>query len=575
MKLSHKIGAALLAAASLALFSCADSFTEDADAAKASTASKIATDSSRTFTVSLPGSISWDAAENVVTEIELSFNAPVNRSTVANGILIKKISGTSAGSIFTETAIDKGEPFYSGNDKTVTFSVNLKDVYGILIEVNPEVISSSAGAKIDTDGDETRAEKEDDAKFKYYYASNTTPGSSLSYGQTDYNSDGLYIYDDGTYTQVLRGDERVMPSTSLLGSFSIISGNDGYYTAKFNETYGRNSKYYRISDTVLNANVKIQWFDRTSKSWKDVEGAKWYGTEAEFRVNEQEATKYRLYTSNVQALKSDSASEGYVRRFTLNQKEGARVLAERETSVSLENKNCISDVQFSNYLVDKEFVRDRNGDAKGYRIENIAFTLETDSSTYVTDNGYHTYNNYAPWGTLYVKKANGTFEPTEESTAALRNGTYYSSYSDSGKYVHYEFKELGASAAETAKKLHFFDANLNEVKASVTKSKYSDNKLIVVFDNTVTLPGSKLYVYADWDLSVVYSKTTWSYKANENDSADTYYDDYICTVKTEDVKFTAGKEYSLAKLITPYADRFGGKRLLAEISLYSSSGDYN
>ena len=197
-------------------------------------------------------------------------------------------------------------------------------------------------------------------------------------------------------------------------------------------------------------------------------------------------------------------------------------------------------------------------------MNTITFPMSTVYDTYSTDNNYANYTNSTPYSYLY--NANGDYVDSDD----VVNGSYYSTDDYNvltvESYAQYSYKGLTKNAATSAAKLHFFTPDYKEVKAEVTQSYVDGNNFVVVFDKAITIYGTTLYVYAESDFSVDYTRVRYDVSANSGAtvSADTYPTKY--TVSIDTVSFTAGKETDSDELLAPYASSVNGMRKLATIS---------
>lgn len=594
MKSTYKLGIAALMASVLTYTGCVNALTDDVDADASVSAAHVARGSK--LSVTLPTSFSSINAEQYLT---LTFSAPVTASSAEKAIKVYKFTGTTSfsgyangdyitvaeaasNSTYTEEAITP-EFIYSDNNKVVKLGLkNLSDVDAIRIVVEPS-IESTAGVKFDKDGDNNYGETGDDEYM--------TVLANFTYG----TGDRISVF--GAISPYELADEQFATF-----SFDDYIG-DGYASAvKASVSFVDKTTDYV---SLLNSNVKAQYWDTTSKAWKAITltafsriDTNTYATEdrtyrATFQKLPVTATKIRLVTDNVQNLKTSSSVRGYVRRYELNDKETFKILTSAEAYAYnsdkgyLENNlgyNKISGSFFNAYAVE-ENIKDND---TGNKVSYIMFSTENDyGTTYRTDSDFlktDSFDNdlYNNAGDIY-----NHYSSTKYYTNSSNAETSY-------KYASYSFSGITGTASEVAKKLHFFTENYEEVTADVSKSYYTDSSkgtLVVVFSKPVTFAGSLLYVYADSSVAVTYNKTTYTYTRNVNPVWDTdgkytdtngnereyqsyedeYYNYYYSKTpdsKVTSVTYTVGAEYDGNKLVDKtYAEKVNGMRKIATVTL--------
>ena len=560
MKSTYKFGIAALMASVLTYTGCVNNLTDDVDADASISAAHVA----KGTALAVSGTdFSWDSTDTGTTYASITFNMPLNKSTVASGITVYKLTGETLANAYTETALSY-TPIFSNSDTTVTLPLTLKDVYRIRVFIDPTVIAATNGAKLDTDGDKVFGEDNDDDLFAYVGASNV-----YSSYDNDLNFQYYYINTNGTERKVLAGTEKKMPTNESLGSFNInTSTGFAYFSASQSYTLTGN-----LSQTLSNA--KVQHYDTAKKEWVTdtsswslypLSNSLYYAT---FTPDTSKDVKYRVYTENVKNLVSTNEVYGYVRKVDLNNKNTARVLTTSYTSYDTDNKNLILGSQLPSTTTDStttasttsEAIISNDGTVYGTKVNTITFPMSTVYATYRTDNNYANYINSTPY--LYLYNANGD---SVDSDDVENNGIYFSreNYSYARNYAQYSYKGLTKNAATSAAKLHFFTPDYKEVKAEVTQSYVDGNDFVVVFDKAITIYGTTLYVYAESDFSVDYTRVRYDASANAGTNKDTYPTKYLVSIDT--VSFTAGTETDRAELLTPHASSVNGMRKLATIS---------
>ena len=558
MKTTYKLGIAALMASVLTYTGCVNNLTDDVDADASVSAAHVA----KGTALAVSGTdFSWDSTDTGTTYASITFNMPLNKSTVASGITVYKLTGETLANAYTETALSY-TPIFSNSDTTVTLPLTLKDVYRIRVFIDPTVIAATNGAKLDTDGDKVFGEDNDDDLFAYVGASNV-----YSSYDNDLNFQYYYINTNGTERKVLAGTEKKMPTNESLGSFNInTSTGFAYFSASQSYTLTGN-----LSQTLSNA--KVQHYDTAKKEWVTdtsswslypISNSLYYAT---FTPDTSKDVKYRVYTENVKNLVSTNEVYGYVRKVDLNNKNTARVLTTSYTSYDTDNKNLILGSQLPSTTTDStttasttsEAIISNDGTVYGTKVNTITFPMSTVYATYRTDNNYANYTNSTP--ALY--NVNGAYVDSDD---VVKGGIYFSreNYSYARNYAQYSYKGLTKNAATSAAKLHFFTPDYKEVKAEVTQSYVDGNNFVVVFDKAITIYGTTLYVYAESDFSVDYTRVRYDVSANADTNKDTYPTKYLVSIDT--VSFTAGKETDSDELLAPHASSVNGMRKLATIS---------
>ena len=332
MKSTYKLGIAALMASVLTYTGCVNNLTDDVDADASVSAAHVA----RGTALDVSGrDFSWNSTDTGTTYASITFNMPLDKSTVASGITVYNLTGDTLANAYTETALSY-TPIFSDSDKTVTLPLNLNGVYRVRVFIDPTVIAATNGAKLDTDGDKVFGEDNDDDLFAYVGASNV-----FSSYDSDLNFQYYYINTNGTERKVLAGTEKKMPTSESLGSFDIdTSTGVAYFYASQSYTLTGN-----LSQTLSNA--KVQHYDTAKKEWVTdtsswtlytLSNSQYYAT---FTPDTSKDVKYRVYTENVKNLVSTNEVYGYVRKVDLNNKNTARVLTTSYTSYDTANKNLI------------------------------------------------------------------------------------------------------------------------------------------------------------------------------------------------------------------------------------------
>ena len=559
MKTTYKLGIAALMASVLTYTGCVNALTEDADASASVSASHVAKGS--TLSVS---SIDFDGNGTEYSKatgryVTVTFNAPVDEAAAQSAISFYRFSGKTAllsnydyadydynyskrlaaavaASSYAETEVSKGTAIYSDDGKSVTFKLDLSEADALRVYVNPAVIESTAGAKFDYDGDKIFGESGDDDYSRYYYASSPS---------TAFDSTVFYAI-----------NKLSIGSAQFVDRFRFSSDTTVY--ARVDVDYWDSNTSYA---SLLSSNVKAQYYDTFSKKWVDIalsfalnttdytsDYYKYY-TAAISKIFST-GTQLRLVTSNVQNLKTSTAVRGYVRRYDLNNNNSFKVLY--SGYVAGEN-NVIAD----NLLSVSTATVDTIGSA-GYKVNSITLyhNSDSDSLTYSTDSNYVSY------------------ETDIANVAGLTQGSkyYYDYGSETSNLYSWVNISSPTSAAAVAAKLHFYNVNGEEVSAKVTQSYYdnSDN-LVIVFDDAITVPGSTLYVYAESDITVSYTRTEYERQTNSAykgyysvdadgnytfyNSDDVEYYQYYYTVSTTTVNFTVGNDTDVASNTTGTALR--------------------
>ena len=250
MKLSHIFSILAASATVFAASSCVQSLADDADASASGAVTKLASDSTRKLSVDVDVSAgtTFDNTSDDLTYIDLLFSAPVAKATAEKAISVYALSGTDSDKLYTESALSYTA--HASSDSTiVTLALNLKGKDGIRIFIDPTKIASTAGAKLDEDSDYSYAESGDDDVFFYIYAS--APSATFAGAEIEELDDGefasLSFANDSTVT--------TQPSYYDMVLASVES-----------DRYDANTDYA----SVLTANVKAQYWDKSAEVWKDV-----------------------------------------------------------------------------------------------------------------------------------------------------------------------------------------------------------------------------------------------------------------------------------------------------------------
>lgn len=515
MKSTYKLGIAALMASVLTYTGCVNNLTDDVDADASVSAAHVARGTALDVSeVNFDGDTS-NYSKSANRYVTVKFNAPVDKSAAQNAIHFYRFSGTTAllsnysladygdiyadmlaaavaDSTYNETELSKGTAIYSDDGKEVTFKLDLSDANALRVYVDPTVIVSTAGAKFNGDGDNIFGESGDDDYSVYRYAAST----SSSFDSTVFSAINRENIGSSQFASIYFNSNTVVARVSL-----------DYYDA--------NTNY----DSILSSNVKAQYYDVSSKKWTDIaltfalnttdytsSNDKYYKYyTATISKTFSTGTQLRLVTANVQNLKTSSAVRGYVRRYDLNNNNSFREI----NTTTLDENFKIAD----NLLTVASGVVESIDRGRGYKINSLSIVHNSsyDEATYSTD------SNYVDADTDIADVA-----------GLIQGNKYYITYSNNGEVTNlYSFNSISGTAPEVAAKLHFYNVNGDEVKAKVTQSYYdNNNELVVVFDEAITVPESTLYVYADADLAVTYTKTTYTLKSNDGvyDADGTYTD---------------------------------------------------
>ena len=129
MKTTYKLGIAALMASVLTYTGCVNNLTDDVDADASVSAAYVARGRTLyTYYIDntygyyevkdLPEDVSWYASNSDTTYVNLTFNMPIDKSTVS-GIKVYQLTGTSSTTLYTETPLSF-TAIFSNSDKTVT-----------------------------------------------------------------------------------------------------------------------------------------------------------------------------------------------------------------------------------------------------------------------------------------------------------------------------------------------------------------------------------------------------------------------------------------------------------------------
>ena len=220
----------------------------------------------------------------------LTFSKDVDPNTVSGIKLLKLTNAPSADQLYVETPVPYTVTKIIRKEVYITFDPS---TFGeALLEIDPTVLTSVSGQKIDTDGDGVEGEAEDDVFLQY-----ETLGT-----------DGL------TPT----GTGKKSPSTNTLTPPTVLP---------YDETDGTMRMTFDTCEDVFRSNIKIQYL--SNGAWTDANvtsaftkedpalGNGFKGkSEATFTINPKFAPKtyYRVLLANRKSIKTVNKYHGYIRK---------------------------------------------------------------------------------------------------------------------------------------------------------------------------------------------------------------------------------------------------------------------
>ncbi len=222
--------------------------------------------------------------------VKLTFSKDVDPNTVSGIKLLKLTNAPSADQLRVETPVPYTVTNIIRKEVYITFDPS---TFGeALLEIDPTVLASVSGQKIDTDGDGVEGEAEDDVSLKY--ATWGTDGSSPI------------------------GMGKKSPPNNKLASPTVLP---------YNEINGTIRMTFNTCEDVFRSNIKIQylsngaWTDAnvTSAFTKEAPAlANGYNgkSEATFTINPKFApkTSYRVLLTNKKSIKTANKYFGYIRK---------------------------------------------------------------------------------------------------------------------------------------------------------------------------------------------------------------------------------------------------------------------
>ena len=228
--------------------------------------------------------------------VKLTFSKDVDPNTVS-GIKIYKTSDTADTTntvmMYTETPISYTAQVIK-YDVYVTFDPSTFRT--ALLEIDPAVLASVSGQKIDTDTDGVEGEADDDAYLDYSAIS----GSDMSLPVSP------------------AGLDKMIPVYNELASPTVLS---------YNKTDGTIKMTFDTCEDVFRSNIKIQYL--SNGAWKDANVTSDFTpeppapanglkgkSEATFTINPKFApkTSYRVLLTNRRSIKTVNKYRGYIRK---------------------------------------------------------------------------------------------------------------------------------------------------------------------------------------------------------------------------------------------------------------------
>lgn len=230
--------------------------------------------------------------------VKLTFSKDVDPNTVS-GIKIYKTSDTADTTntvmMYTETPISYTAQVIK-YDVYVTFDPSTFRT--ALLEIDPAVLASVSGQKIDTDGDGVEGEADDDVYLSYYYSAISGTDMSLPASPV--------------------GRDKRIPMYNKLASPTVLP---------YDETDGTMRMTFDTCEDVFRNNIKIQYL--SNGAWTDANFTSAFTkedpalanglngkSEATFTINPKFApkTSYRVLLANRKSIKTVNKYRGYIRK---------------------------------------------------------------------------------------------------------------------------------------------------------------------------------------------------------------------------------------------------------------------
>ena len=230
--------------------------------------------------------------------VKLTFSKDVDPNTVS-GIKIYKTSDTADTTntvmMYTETPISYTAQVIK-YDVYVTFDPSTFRT--ALLEIDPTVLASVSGQKIDTDGDGVEGEADDDVYVSYYYSAISGTDMSLPASPA--------------------GRDKRIPVYNKLASPTVLP---------YDETDGTIRMTFDTCEDVFRSNIKFQYL--SNGAWTDANVTSAFTkedpalanglngkSEATFTINPKFApkTSYRVLLANRKSIKTVNKYRGYIRK---------------------------------------------------------------------------------------------------------------------------------------------------------------------------------------------------------------------------------------------------------------------
>ena len=231
--------------------------------------------------------------------VKLTFSKDVDPNTVS-GIKLYKTSDTADTTntvmMYTETPISYTAQVIK-YDVYVTFDPSTFRT--ALLEIDPAVLASVSGQKIDTDGDGVEGEADDDVYLSYYYSAISGTDMSLPASPA--------------------GLDKMIPVYNKLASPTVLP---------YDETDGTMRMTFDTCEDVFRSNIKIQYL--SNGAWTDANVTSAFTkvadpapannlkgkSEATFTINPKFApkTSYRVLLANRKSIKTVNKYRGYIRK---------------------------------------------------------------------------------------------------------------------------------------------------------------------------------------------------------------------------------------------------------------------
>lgn len=226
--------------------------------------------------------------------VKLTFSKDVDPNTIRGIKLLKLTDAPSADQLYVETPISYTAQVIK-NDVYVTFDPSTFRT--ALLEIDPAVLASVSGQKIDTDGDGVEGEADDDVYLDYYAISGSDMSLPLSPA----------------------GLGKITPRNNKLASPTVLP---------YDETDGTIKMTFDTCEDVFRSNIKIQYL--SNGAWKDANvtsgdlikedpapaNSLKGKSEATFTINPKFApkTSYRVLLANRKSIKTVNKYRGYIRK---------------------------------------------------------------------------------------------------------------------------------------------------------------------------------------------------------------------------------------------------------------------